>query len=165
MSRRDAEPSLKDQIRGLAVVPETEHAVGWNAALDEVLRVVDHHFAKIAPATTAALADLRASGRKTGGEAPYGFEADGTGKLRPKASEQRVIAEARKRRGAGHSLRQVASALAERGMRNREGRTFDATAIRRMTAVGDMIDAIEQKKAQRSGADTRDARRPRAPRR
>lgn len=107
-----------------------------NAELDE-LRVAyrelrDRQGARI----TAALAELRATGKKTGGDVPYGYRLDRDGEtLHPLRSEQRVIAAARKLREHRMSLRDIARTLADRGLRTRNGSTFDPTQIKRMIAT------------------------------
>jgi hypothetical protein len=80
--------------------------------------------------TRAALGAIRASGRKTGGDVPYGFELLGDGRtLAPCAAERAVIERARELRAAGLSLRAVAGELARAGMLNRAGRPFHPPAL------------------------------------
>jgi len=83
--------------------------------------------------TSAAMQHMAAEGSYTGGEAPYGF-AVVAGKLEPVEAEQAVLAEARKLRAAGLSLRAVAAELDRAGLRARTGRVFAATQIARMVA-------------------------------
>jgi DNA invertase Pin-like site-specific DNA recombinase len=81
--------------------------------------------------TTMALAHLRANGRHTGGDAPFGYRV-ADGRLVAHEPEQRVIARARTLRGEGHSLRAVAARLAAEGTRSRVGGVFAATQVARM---------------------------------
>jgi DNA invertase Pin-like site-specific DNA recombinase len=80
--------------------------------------------------TKVALKAIRASGRKTGGDAPYGYTIGADGRtLAPCEAEQRVIATVRELRSAGLSLRAVSDALASQGMLNRTGRPFHSQTI------------------------------------
>jgi site-specific DNA recombinase len=81
--------------------------------------------------TAAAMQHKAACGEFTGGEAPYGWRVEGD-RLEPVHNEQRVIAEARRLRGAGLSLRAVARELDAAGLRSRVGRSFAAAQIQRM---------------------------------
>ena len=55
----------------------------------------------------------RAAGEYTGGIAPYGFRVVDGGRVEAVPHEQAVIAEARRMRDAGVSLRDVSGALAD----------------------------------------------------
>ena len=81
--------------------------------------------------TAAAMQHKAACGEFTGGEAPYGWRVEGD-HLEPIAPEQHVIAEARRLRAAGLSLRAVARELDAAWMRSRTGRPFAAVQIQRM---------------------------------
>jgi len=86
--------------------------------------------------TSAALAYKAERGEFTGGEAPYGFRLGGDGvHLEEDAAEQAVLAEARRLRTAGLSLRAVARTLDSNGLRARNGRAFAAMQIARMVAA------------------------------
>lgn len=98
----------------------------------------DAHAAEVERHATAireALAELKAKGKKTGGYVPYGYKlaADGA-TLVEHPKEQRVIAEARRLRSDGYSLRAIAQKLYEHrpSMRSRTGDRFDSTQIHRM---------------------------------
>jgi site-specific DNA recombinase len=87
--------------------------------------------------TTAALAVIRSSGRKTGGDAPYGFAVAADGRtLVAVDAEQAVIARARSLSAEGMSLRAVAASLASEGHASRAGRPFAAQQVARM--LGDV---------------------------
>ena len=81
--------------------------------------------------TAAAMQHKAACGEFTGGEAPYGWSAI-DGRLEPLPVEQTVIAEARRLRAAGLSLRTIARELDAAGMRSRAGRAFAAVQVQRM---------------------------------
>lgn len=82
--------------------------------------------------TATALAHVRASGRKTGGDVPYGYTAGPDGVLVEVASEQNVIARARVLRGHGMALRAIGATLHHEGMVSRTGKPFVASQIARM---------------------------------
>jgi site-specific DNA recombinase len=84
--------------------------------------------------TAAAMQHKAACGEFTGGEAPFGWRVVDE-LLEPVESEQTVIAEARRLRAAGLSLRAVARELDAVGMRSRTGRPFAAVQVQRMTAA------------------------------
>jgi DNA invertase Pin-like site-specific DNA recombinase len=84
--------------------------------------------------TAAAMQHKAACGEFTGGEAPFGWRVVDD-RLEPVESEQTVVAEARRLRTAGLSLRAVARELDRAGMRSRNGRPFAAVQVQRMTAA------------------------------
>jgi hypothetical protein len=126
--------SLRDELAALKVAGTGEGDVGYNAAIDDVLEIVDRHEHDRQTRSAHAIARRKAQGKKIGGDTPYGYELAPDGEtLRESAAEQRVIKEARKLRSAGHSLREVARRLAARNMFPREGDQFHAAQIKRMT--------------------------------
>jgi site-specific DNA recombinase len=84
--------------------------------------------------TAAAMQHKASCGEYTGGEAPYGFRLV-DGRLDVVEGEQAIIAEARRLRREGLSLRAVASALDARGRRSRTGRAFAPVQVQRMVAA------------------------------
>ena len=128
--------SLLAELESLLVTSEeTEHAVGWNAALRQIAVIVKRRDHDRQHKSAAAIAKRTVEGKKTGGLEPYGYEVGPDGEtLREKPSEQRVIATARKLHDAGHSLREIARRLAQRSMRSRKDETFHPTQIQRMLA-------------------------------
>jgi hypothetical protein len=72
---------------------------------------------------------MRAAGKYTGGRAPFGRMVAADGTLTDCPAEQATIAEARRLRGQGLSLRRIAAELAAQGMTTRGGKPFDANAI------------------------------------
>ncbi len=126
--------TLRAELEALKVDGKGEGDVGYNAAIDDVLKVIDRHETDRQKRSARAIAKRKAQGKKIGGDMPYGYELAADGEtLRESAAEQRVIKEARKLRAAGHSLREVARRLAARGMFPREGDEFHAAQIKRMT--------------------------------
>jgi site-specific DNA recombinase len=85
--------------------------------------------------TAAAMQHKAACGEFTGGEAPYGHRVDPDGRLAPVEAEQNVIAEARRLRASGLSLRNVARELDASGLRSRTGRAFAPAQVARMVAA------------------------------
>ena len=82
--------------------------------------------------TKAALAHLKAEGRRTGGLS-YGFKLADDGKtLRRHPKEQKIIRLARELRDEGKSLREIAKELAAQGHRSRTGAVFHPQQISRM---------------------------------
>jgi site-specific DNA recombinase len=89
--------------------------------------------ALIAERTAAAMRHKQAKGEYIGGRAPYGHRLL-AGELVEDASEQAVIAEARRLKAAGLSLRAIATELQRAGMVARSGQAFTATQVQRMVA-------------------------------
>ncbi|MBX3159605.1 MAG: recombinase family protein [Deltaproteobacteria bacterium] len=91
---------------------------------------------QIAERTSTAMRHMRAQHRYTGGVVRYGFAiADDGCTLSEVPAEQAAIARARALRASGCSLRAVALALDEAGLRSRAGRPFTASAIASMLAA------------------------------
>jgi DNA invertase Pin-like site-specific DNA recombinase len=83
--------------------------------------------------TKAAMQHKMAMGEFIGGQPPYGFQLGPDGvKLTPNVEEQGVLAAARRLRGAGLSLRSVASQLNTEGLRSRNGKRFTHAQVARM---------------------------------
>jgi DNA invertase Pin-like site-specific DNA recombinase len=83
--------------------------------------------------TSTAMRHMQDEGRYIGGRVPYGFRLV-DGELLEHDVEQQVIAEARKLRAAGLTLRAVAGELSKRGFTTRTGRAFAATQVSRLAA-------------------------------
>jgi len=85
--------------------------------------------------TSAALQYKASQGEYTGGDVPYGFRLAACGeRLEPKPREQILLAQARRLRRKGLSLRAVARELVAQGFRTRTGRPFAAVQVQRMLA-------------------------------
>lgn len=76
---------------------------------------------QVSERTRLALGHKRSCGEKTGGDVPYGFRLE-AGKLVPDAGEQKALALIRELHAAGHSLREIARELEERGYTTKTGR-------------------------------------------
>jgi len=120
---------------GARIVSCAGEGTEGDSPTDVLMRRIVDAFAEyerlvIGARTKAALGAIRASGRKTGGDVPYGFTLLGDGRtLAPCAAERAVIERARELRAAGLSLRAVAGELARAGMLNRAGRPFHPPAL------------------------------------
>jgi DNA invertase Pin-like site-specific DNA recombinase len=124
LAKRGAElVSLREQIPG---GPAGKLILTVLAALAELER------SNTALRTSAALQHKKSRGERVG-SVPLGF-ALVAGALVPDEREQAVIAQARELRAAGMSLREVASALDERGLRTRTGRAWLPAQVARMLA-------------------------------
>lgn len=90
--------------------------------------------AMIRARTSAALRAKRAAGYRAG-TVPYGYTADGEGRLAPHAGEQAVIAEVRRLRAAGLSQRAIVASLAEAGIVGRTGRALALIQVQNILAA------------------------------
>jgi site-specific DNA recombinase len=79
--------------------------------------------------TVAAMAHLRAKGRRTSRFAPFGYRLEGD-RVVPDAREQEVLKLMRSLRSDGLSLREISRALAERGHLARSGAPFSSEVVR-----------------------------------
>ena len=87
--------------------------------------------------TSVALRYKQAKGEAIGGPAPFGFRKVGTPvkMLEAIGTEQVIIEEARRLRGAGFSFRKIASKLEAAGHLSRDGRRFHSMQVKRMIAA------------------------------
>ena len=109
---------------------DTQNALGrffftLTASLAEMERGI------ISERTSAALAQKRANGEKTGGDIPIGYRLE-DGRLIPNIEEQRAIKRIFQLRGEGFSLRQIVRCLADEGIKSRNGGAFHKTQIQRI---------------------------------
>ncbi len=123
---RSALLSVSEQI-------DTRSAAG-RLVLNVLASVSQWEREAIGERTSAAMQHMARCGEFTGGVAPYGSCVAVDGRLEDVASEQAVIVEARRLRGAGLSLRGVARELDRVGFVSRTGRSFMASQIARMVA-------------------------------
>ena len=131
---KDGVPSLRADLAALVIPEDGDHAVGYNTALREVLKIFDRHESERKKRSARAIAKKKNAGKRIGGDLPYGYELAPDGEtLRVCPAEQRVIAAARKLRATPYSLREVGRRLQARNMFPREGDKFHAAQIRRMT--------------------------------
>jgi site-specific DNA recombinase len=85
--------------------------------------------------TATAMQHKVSLGEYTGGSVSYGFRLAADGRhMETDREEQAVIAQARRLRAAGRTLRDVAIELDRRGMRSRTGSVFGPKQIRQMVA-------------------------------
>jgi site-specific DNA recombinase len=85
--------------------------------------------------TATAMQHKIAVGEFTGGRAPYGYQLAADGEhIEEHAAEQAVLSVTRELRTAGLSYRRIAAELIERGVHNRNGRSFDVPRVFRMVA-------------------------------
>lgn len=83
--------------------------------------------------TSAALQHKASQGEYTGGAIPYGFRLSPDGKrLEPHPDEQVLVANARRLRSGGLSLRAIARELEAQGFKSRSGRSFRASQVQCM---------------------------------
>lgn len=126
---------FQDEKRALLSVNEqidTRSASG-RLVLRVMTSVAEWEREAIAERTATAMRHLADRGRYTGGRVPYGYELAEDGEtLRLCASEQEVIATARRLRADGFSLRAIAEALAQGGRLSRTGKPFAVSAIAAM---------------------------------
>jgi DNA invertase Pin-like site-specific DNA recombinase len=115
--------SIKESID--TTTPAGRMIVTVLAALGELERE------QVAERTKTALAHVRSTGRKTGGDVPFGYRSE-AGQLVHDATEQATIARARDLRASGMSLAAVGETLAIEGHRSRVGRVFGAKQVARM---------------------------------
>lgn len=76
-----------------------------------------------------ALRYKRERGHRYSKEVPYGSRAGSSGRIETDPDEQRVLAEIRRLRADGHTLRGIAEALDEQGLRNRADKPFSFQRI------------------------------------
>lgn len=84
----------------------------------------------IAERTASALSYKRKHGEKTGGDVPFGFDAQ-NGRLTVNQDEQTIIARIRELRASGASLREVAAILNAEGQRTKQGKLWKAVQVQR----------------------------------
>ena len=85
---------------------------------------------QIAERTSSALQHIRASGKKTGGKIPYGYDLDEDGRtLVRNEQEQAALLRIRSLRRDGHSLRSIASTLNGEGIPSKSGGRWSAKVL------------------------------------
>ncbi len=93
--------------------------------------------------TTAAMAYLRAKGRRVSRWAPYGWRIGPGGRLRPCETERVTLATIARLRGRGLSLRAISRALAAKGIMARNGRPFAARTLANLVNKGPLVHTRE----------------------
>lgn len=116
----------------VAVAGVHELRAAYRALLAETLTL--HKL--ISDRTRAAVGGLRELGIKFNGNLPYGLEADAVTKaLKASQHEKHMIAEIKRLRGEGRSLRVISRTLAEQNFYNRKGKAIDAKQISRILSA------------------------------
>ena len=127
-STKDALSIAEDiERRGADLVSLSEQIDTTSAAGKMVFRMLavlaEFERDQLSERTASALQHIRASGKKTGGKVPYGYDLDADGRtLIPNASEQRVLRRIRSLRQEGRSLREIAALLDADGVPTKSGR-------------------------------------------
>ena len=80
--------------------------------------------------TSMALSHIRAQGRKTGGDVPFGFDADADGNLIENKAEQAALELIFSLREDGLSLQKIADELNRRGISTKRGKTWFPATVR-----------------------------------
>jgi len=142
---KDEVQSLRGKLASLVGPKDVEQAIGYQAALRDVLAIFDGYEIERKALSARAIARRKKAGKKIGGDLPYGYElAPDRETLQESAYEQKVIATARKLRREC-SLREVARRLKKQNLFPREylqstnkdkdidKALFHAAQIKRMT--------------------------------
>jgi site-specific DNA recombinase len=113
-------------------------SAGGRLVLNVLASVSQWEREAIGERTAAALQHKAGQGEYIGGDTPYGYRlaADGE-RLEEEPAEQVLMAEAKRLRGGGLSLRAVARELEAQGFRSRVGRGFAAAQVQRLVAYSD----------------------------
>lgn len=83
--------------------------------------------------TRMSMERMRAEGRFTGGEPPYGYALAGPGRyVEPEPTEQAVIDKIWRMRAKGMSIRAIAATLTEAGVKMRSGEPFAPGLVQRI---------------------------------
>lgn len=93
--------------------------------------VAEFERAMIRARTRAALTAKKAQGRRVG-SVPFGFSLGEGGRLVANLAEQEAIAAAKRMRKRGKSLREIATALDRKGVRNKAGKPLAAQSVKQM---------------------------------
>lgn len=124
--------------RGAALLSVAEQVDTRSAAGRMVLNILttvgQWEREAIGERTAAAMAHLRAEGRHTGGDPPFGW-AEVAGLLVETPEEQATLVRARALRAAGLSMRAVAETLEAEGHAARAGRVIGAGHVQRWLAT------------------------------
>lgn len=128
-----------DDKKGAALMSVGEQidtrSAGGRLVLNVLMSVAQWEREAIGERTRVALQHKKAQGQRVGG-IPYGYQlADDGVQLVEHEGEQLVLSGTRKLRAAGLSLRAIAAELDKRGLRNRAGRTFGPSTIKRVLAA------------------------------
>jgi len=134
-STKDALSIAEDiERRGADLVSLSEQIDTTSAAGKMVFRMLavlaEFERDQLSERTSGALRHIRASGRKTGGRVPYGYNLDADGRtLLPDPTEQGVLRRIRSLRSEGKSLRAIAALLDSEGIRSKSGGSWSPKVI------------------------------------
>ena len=79
--------------------------------------------------TKSALGQLKANGRRTSGQAEFGYEFDADGNVVQNAHEQAIIAKIRQLSSQGMSIRNIQAELTREGYLSRQGNALSVATI------------------------------------
>jgi len=124
--------------RGATIRSAAGEGTDTNDPAGELMRTLVDAFATyerqlIGQRTSAALQCLRASGKKTGGYVPFGYDLATDGQtLTENKEEQEAISIIHELKKRGYSLRAIAAELEERGIQAKRGKTWQPVTISRL---------------------------------
>lgn len=79
--------------------------------------------------TKAALKQKQERGEKTGGNVPFGYDADACGRLTVNEDEQKAIARIIELRGKGYTYEEIANELNRDGILTKQGKTWSKASV------------------------------------
>jgi site-specific DNA recombinase len=92
--------------------------------------------------THAAMAHMRAQGRRISRQPRFGVRFDAAGRVQADPREQATLSRILRLREAGHSLRQISAELARHGILARSGRPFTASTLGPLVRQGSLADSL-----------------------
>jgi DNA invertase Pin-like site-specific DNA recombinase len=92
--------------------------------------------------THAAMAHMRAQGRRISHQPRYGARFDVAGRVQADPQEQATLSAILRLREAGHSLRAISAELARNGILTRSGRPFTASTLGQLVRKGSLTDTV-----------------------
>jgi hypothetical protein len=92
--------------------------------------------------THAAMAHMRAQGRRISHQPRYGARFDVAGRVQADPQEQATLSAILRLREAGHSLRAISAELARNGILARSGRPFTASTLGQLVRKGPLTDTV-----------------------
>jgi len=125
---------FESQFRLVSISEQIDTSTATGELVLNVLIAISQWERKVIGERTAkALERKRARGEYTGGGTPYGYALDDDGvNLIEDPAEQKAIRTARQLRKEGGSLRSISRAMAHFGLKNRKGKPFHPTQVKRL---------------------------------
>ena len=114
---------------------DTDSAIG-RFFLTIIAAIAEMERSIIGERTKAVLQHKKANGEKTGGDVPYGYNADETGHLVKNKKEQRIIRKVHQFRSKDWSLSRIARELNSKGYKTKKGKQWYPQTIKRVLSVG-----------------------------